>query len=269
MSNNVFISWSGKKSEQLAEAIYEWLPAVLQFAKPYFTPSDIDKGAKWNSEISNKLNDCKVGIICLTKDNLSSPWILFEAGALSKNFESSRVTSVLFGLGTTDVNGPLASFQNTKFNEKEIKKLVESINTSVGGESKLAATTLNTVFKKWWPDLETKINQILEKQPVDKTEEIRTDRELLEEILKLSRFNSRRATEPSGKILPAALRDIIQSTSELASDVLARGSHENLGSLEKLHRAISYLSRKSDDPLIAELLNNLNEEMETLKELFR
>jgi hypothetical protein len=42
----VFISWSGDRSKQLAEAIHWWLPNVMQFVKPYFTPADIDKGRK-------------------------------------------------------------------------------------------------------------------------------------------------------------------------------------------------------------------------------
>jgi hypothetical protein len=50
----VFVSWSGDHSRQLAEAIHEWLPNVMQFTKPFFTPTDIDKGARWHNEISKE-----------------------------------------------------------------------------------------------------------------------------------------------------------------------------------------------------------------------
>ena len=43
---DVFISWSGDRSKEIAEALRKWIPSVLQFAKPYYTPSDIEKGAK-------------------------------------------------------------------------------------------------------------------------------------------------------------------------------------------------------------------------------
>lgn len=108
---NVFISWSGEQSKAIAGELRNWIPSVLQFARPYFTPNDIEKGAKWGSEISKKLAESNVGIICLTKDNISKPWILFEAGALSKDLDRAKVCSVLFGMETTDLSGPLTIFK--------------------------------------------------------------------------------------------------------------------------------------------------------------
>ena len=78
----IFISWSGDLSRELGEAIRDWLPGVLQSVKPFFTPNDIEKGARWNKDISNELEQSSFGIFCLTKENLSRPWIMFEAGAL-------------------------------------------------------------------------------------------------------------------------------------------------------------------------------------------
>jgi len=42
----VFLSWSGPQSKELAEAIRDWIPVVLQAVTPYFTPSDIEKGTR-------------------------------------------------------------------------------------------------------------------------------------------------------------------------------------------------------------------------------
>jgi hypothetical protein len=53
----VFISWSGDLSRRLAEAIRNWLPNTLQYVKPYFTPDDIEKGKKWDNEISKALGE--------------------------------------------------------------------------------------------------------------------------------------------------------------------------------------------------------------------
>jgi hypothetical protein len=46
--------------------------------------ADIDKGAKWSTEISRELEQANFAVSCLTPENLNEPWLLFEAGALSK-----------------------------------------------------------------------------------------------------------------------------------------------------------------------------------------
>src|SRR5262249_35783376 len=113
----VFISWSGDRSKQLAEAIHWWLPHVLQFAKPYFTPADMEKGTRWDNEISKELGQSQIGIIAMTAENLASPWIMFEAGAISRVIEEkARVCPIVFGIAKTDLVGPLASFQAIEFN---------------------------------------------------------------------------------------------------------------------------------------------------------
>jgi len=68
----VFISWSGRLSGQLAEVFHEWLPDVIQSVKPYLSSKDIDKGAKWDSDIAGVLKEAKICLIALTPDNLNS-----------------------------------------------------------------------------------------------------------------------------------------------------------------------------------------------------
>jgi hypothetical protein len=80
----VFISWSGERSRAVAEALREWLPNVIQTVNLWVSLADIEKGARWSTDITAQLEECSVGLICLTPENLSAPWLLFEAGALSK-----------------------------------------------------------------------------------------------------------------------------------------------------------------------------------------
>ena len=103
MPTKVFISWSGELSHKLGDALRNWLPSALQFVKPYFTPEDIEKGAKWGAEIAKELETSNIGIVCLTRDNTEKPWILFEAGALSKSIEKNYVCTLLFDLDPADV----------------------------------------------------------------------------------------------------------------------------------------------------------------------
>jgi TIR domain len=191
---HVFISWSGELSRQLAQAIRNWLPATLQYVKPYFTPADIEKGAKWDVEISNELAQSPVCIIALTRESLTSQWIAFEAGAISRSVEKSRVCTILFDIEATDLQGPLARFQATKFSKAEILQLMNTINANAGNQA-LAPSVLESVFNKWWPDLESEVQRILAAASSAPSVEVRSDRSLLEETLALVRNIAQEQTE--------------------------------------------------------------------------
>jgi hypothetical protein len=184
---DVFISWSGKRSKQIAEILTDWLPQVIQAVNPWMS-KDIDKGARWSPEISEKLAQSKIGIICLTPENLHADWILFEAGALSK-IKENKVCTFLIELNPADIEQPLAQFQHTSFSKDDVKSLITTINAQLTGtgEHLLPEKTLNSVFEKNWLDLEDKIKSI---PPVSKSKtkkQERSDREILEEILELTR----------------------------------------------------------------------------------
>lgn len=184
----IFISWSGDLSNKLGETLKNWLPQVIQSVEPYFTSNDIEKGARWSSDICSKLEQSNFGLLCLTKDNLTEPWLLFEAGALSKKLDHSRVCPILFDIQATELVGPLAQFQATSFDKDELKKLIVDINSHLG-ERKLSSSILDKTFEKWWPQLDDQIKEVLkQKNDVNNTRNTRTDRELLEEVLGLSRL---------------------------------------------------------------------------------
>src|SRR6185312_4306381 len=108
---DIFISWSGKRSRAFAEALRDWLPMIINAARPFLSSSDIDKGARWSTEIASRLEKARAGIICLTPGNMQSEWILFEAGALSKTLADTYVCTLLIDMKPTDVKGPLSQFQ--------------------------------------------------------------------------------------------------------------------------------------------------------------
>ena len=239
----VFISWSGQHSKKLGEALRDWIPGVLQRVKPYFTPSDIEKGTRWLTDISTELSESQIGILCVTRDNIHSDWLLFEAGALSRSLDKSHVCPVLFGINNTDLAGPLKQFQTTEFEKSDIHRLLSVINNGIG-EQKLPSKTLDTVFEKWWPDLDTKIDQILG-EAGEPDEPIRSDRELLEEILQLSRRMTLRPAMRQ-KLPPAVLQDLLSSYIALHdSQVAKHGDYQaTLDYLKNMHRPVAYLSRR-------------------------
>lgn len=236
MATKVFISWSGELSRKLGESLRNWLPAALQYVKPYFSPDDIEKGAKWNSEIAKELETSDVGVILLTPDNTEKPWIIFESGALSKSMDKSRVCTLLFDLDPAEVKGPLTSFQATKFVREDFKRLVYTINNTAG-EAKLDASVLDSVFEMWWPRLEAQVNEILKTHDKGAKRERRPERDILEEILNLTRMNVERAHRPS-RISPAAVVALADGMCELLQLTHGAVSLSVLGNIDHALRHI-------------------------------
>lgn len=255
----VFISWSGEHSKKLGEALKEWLPGVLQRVQPYFTPSDIEKGARWASEIAAELSNAQVGILCITRDNLHSDWVMFEAGALSKSLEKSHVCPILFGISNADLAGPLKQFQTTEFNRGEMHKLMATVNGRLG-ESKLPQKTFDGVFDMWWPTLEQKVDEIM--QEINGPQEpIRSEREILEEILLLARSTAKNQSRPS-RISTRAVQDLLQTFIDFHDEQASEtgGYAESLESLKRMSRPIEYIaSTASHTQAVAELLKKFNE----------
>jgi hypothetical protein len=215
--------------------------------KPYFTPNDIEKGTRWSTEIAAELESSNVGLICLTKDNLNKPWILFEAGALSKNFGKSNVCTILFNFDSADFSGPLTSFQATKFDKTDFKKLLTTINNT-GGESKLESAVLNDVFEMWWPKLESKIHKILETHVSDESNNLRSEREILEEVLELTRMNAKRLPR-RGEVSKESVHRLLDIVQEMQYRMMKMtGGKESMMFFEDLRMPVKRLCMEMDSP---------------------
>ncbi len=208
----IFISWHGKRSHAVAVALRKWLPHIVNDFQPWLSSTDIDKGARWSPEIANKLASAKAGIICLTPGNLTAPWILFEAGAISKTPGNTHLCTFLVGLQPGDVTYPLAQFQATRATKEHVLTLVK--NLSKVADAPMPDTFLEETFEKWWPDLEKELDNL----PPDETPQApqKTERELLAELL-------------------GEVRDLAQGFKSLGADLSQLKSlRENLDTAEEL-----------------------------------
>lgn len=185
----IFISWSGKLSHKIAKELQEWLPLVINQLQPFVSSESIKKGDRWILDIYSELEQSNFGIVCLTKENLLEPWIMFEAGALSKNISQSKVSCVLFdGLKQHDIKSPLSLFQNTEFDKEDFKKLIDSINNSLG-DNRINDNLLSKSFEKWYPELEDKIKKITDTYFPPQPQKEVTDN-TLNEILRTTKYIS-------------------------------------------------------------------------------
>jgi hypothetical protein len=161
---SVFICWSGDRSHAIAEAVKELLEANLETnIVKAFLSNDIEKGTFWFASILEQLQKAKAGIVCLTPENLQSPWMHFEAGALAgalaippdtsgkgdsgpPSGAEEAVTSppspeparparalftILHGVKTAEISGPLSAYQATSTTREEMGCLVRSIQRIV------------------------------------------------------------------------------------------------------------------------------------------
>jgi hypothetical protein len=131
----------------------------------------------------------------------------FEAGALDKIPETSRVIPFLFEMRPSDIRGPIADLmgaiyeQGSAKNKEEFRKLLGSLNTS-RNPPYVAAEVFNSTFELMWPDFETRLNVLaaeaehLANEPAPKAPEAS---EILEEVLQ--------AVRDQGQIIGNALGD--------------------------------------------------------------
>jgi hypothetical protein len=181
----VFLSWSEERSRLAAMAFKAWIEEVLQSVEPWMSP-DIDKGASWSREVSDRLGTTYVGVVFLTRDNLSSPWLHFEAGALART-RSGRPCILLLDVLPTDVKGPLSLYQHTRCTEDDIHRLVHNLRTWAENEggTVIPASALDTLFKRSWPALARSLEGV---RAIGKTVgPVRTTDELAQETLAVVR----------------------------------------------------------------------------------
>jgi hypothetical protein len=180
----VFISWSGQKSRDVAELLGDWLPSVLHAAKPFVSARDIRAGTRWQSEIATELDDTDFGLICVTRENQAAEWLNFEAGALAKSVDFSRVVPIAIDIAPAEIPAPLGQFQAIRLNQEDFGDLLVSMNES--SSAPISEQNVHRALGKWWPDLKLDLGMVEERDYQSSSvaeHPPRSDRELLEEVL--------------------------------------------------------------------------------------
>ena len=256
--DNIFISWSGARSKAAAEAVRRWLPKVLHSAKPRMSETDIEKGSRGLEEVGKALEGMKVGIICLTPENLLEPWVLYEAGALSKTLDAkTRVcTYLLGGLRKRDVTPPLALFQATEAEPEETRKLVHTVNKALDA-TPVPENDLNDLFDEMWPRLAKELAALpdkrgtaVEKRPVE---------DMVGEVLEITRDNAKGILQlyTDFTFLKVLLRDVTVKHDPQLTALLAK--------LLELQAKTGVRIQKVED--VVEALERSEKQKETSREL--
>lgn len=76
----IFISWSKTKSMEFAIKTKELLERLSPHITAFVSQVDIYGGEDVQEKIIKKIIECDKLVLCFTKENKKSPWLLFEAG---------------------------------------------------------------------------------------------------------------------------------------------------------------------------------------------
>jgi hypothetical protein len=178
----VFISWSGQRSQAVAEALRDWLPLVIQklHGNVWLSSKDITPGSRWSQTLEKELESTHFGILCLTPENRTSHYLHFEAGALAKQVEKSSLVPYLLDMTPSQVEEPLASFQWVHASPEGTLALLNSIRKALGEEAP-AEELMKRSFEALWDDLKRRLERL--PPPEDGKPERRPEHAVLEEIL--------------------------------------------------------------------------------------
>ena len=216
LDSEVFLSWSGGTSQRIAEKLRSWLPLLLDSLKLWISSEDLQEGTRWSTELFEHLEKCHLGVFIVTPENCTAPWMMFEAGALSKSLDRGRVVPYLVGFTVaSQLQGPLKHFQSARADKLGTLKLVKAINESL--PVKTESAVIEGRFEHLWPSLESFLESICientkDNKPVTNNSSDGVARleiqlsEATEMIRQLvSVWNS---AESSGLISPAELSDL-------------------------------------------------------------
>ena len=217
----IFISWSGDLSKRIADALNKWLPCLLQTIKIFYSPEDIEKGENWDQRIASELSECNYGLICLTSENVSAPWVNFEAGAIAKAL-GSHVATLMININPSDIKGPLSRYQATKLEKTDFLHLIQDINHN--SDSPIEESRLSTTFEGLWSNIEGELIEITKSSAPSarsgKRGSEKANYEAIEEILQLVRKQNSILTTPE-LLLPREYIDyIIGRTLPVSTDIV-------------------------------------------------
>jgi hypothetical protein len=204
----LFISWSGTVSQHVAKSLRDWIKLVVHGVQPWMSAGDLDPGKRWHDTLSTELLESRFGIFVVTRENAAAPWLLFEAGAISKALTPSRVVPLLVDVDESELPNPLSHFQSVRATREGLFRLVVTLHDTLAHN--FEKSELERIFARMWPDLERELGE----RPDVSVMPRQSEREMLAEILSYVRTPG---VVSSMDTVSTALRQLVEATAaELA-----------------------------------------------------
>lgn len=153
---NVFLSWSGQRSQALALFFSKWLPRVIQVAKPFYSDEEIPKGTTGYEKIREALKTSSFGVAFITRENSQALWIHSEIGALWGDKKECSPFMIDGDIG--EIKGLIPTIQQTKPDRDDVLRLIHSIRDIL--IPSLSDEVVDRAFEREWSDLDKKIKEV-------------------------------------------------------------------------------------------------------------
>lgn len=251
----VFISWSGELSKRVAQIVHSALQDLFDGVEPWMSDVDIDSGARGLTEIHASLSESSFGVIVVTLENQSRPWLNYEAGSISRAIgnSDSRVVPLLVDIASpAQLSGPLSQFQARIFDSEGFERLV----TSIAGQVNAQAERVQRRLSGLWDDIEKEISEAKAEFSSGSRGggRPRPQNEVLDEILThvrdLARVSDGRAALVSRRI--REVRGPLQQLLRLGEDLMLSSDRSTSKSGLQVVRFVGSISRHLRIPLDSE-----------------
>ena len=142
---NIFLSWSGTRSNLVAKAFQRCLPLLFDGLDIYLSTS-MNKGVRWSDKLNAALQKSDFAILCVTRENRAAPWMMYEAGVLSQT-TSKNVAPFLLDMSASELKNPVTQFQITVFEKEDLETLILTINQCRAEKERVPEATLKRRFQ--------------------------------------------------------------------------------------------------------------------------
>lgn len=159
----VFMSWSGELSKFVAFKMKKSIENIFdgEDIEIFMSSEDIMMGEDWFVKIGEELKECDCAIICITQDNINSPWINFESGAIAMHdSDKRRIIPVLIDVKLPKTS-PLSHYQCSTLNPENYRKLLGDLRTWGELYQGITQKAWNKIIKDAFSELMVEIKEKL------------------------------------------------------------------------------------------------------------
>ena len=79
---NIFFSYSGARSKEVAEAFAAFVQFIFRDINALGINTDIAKGDSWRNLLQDSASQAELAIVFVTSENIEKPWLNYEMGFL-------------------------------------------------------------------------------------------------------------------------------------------------------------------------------------------